>query len=202
MFDEDNIQSNATKSRLSELRDQLKDINAQLLKIATEGESRALSEDEEQLWDELTIRREIIEPEYTKLEQRALRAEKIRNQTFRQVSGLPSARKASSEYFGMDVRSMDWRTARDGALRMLEDKDLSGTLHPNQGDLLDRRVRSATDTDLARRIIVTQNEHYTSAWHKKMLRGADAILNQEEQLAMLRFEEYRAASEGDRKSVV
>jgi HK97 family phage major capsid protein len=91
---------------------------------------------------------------------------------------------------------MDWRTARDYALRTLEDREQNVALSAHQQDHLDTLVRSAKNTDLARRIVVTENEHYTSAFTKMMTRGTSATLTDEERVAMLRYEEYRAAAEG------
>lgn len=180
-------------SRLVELRTRLEDVDAKILHLA---EKDTLTEDEEVRWEDLTTEREVILPEYAKLEERAARAAEIRSKTYRQISGLPDAKKAVDQYFGVDVRTMDWRTARDGALRILEDRDQNHILSTHQVDLLDSHARNAGYTELARRIIVTENEHYRSAFFKKMTRGNDAVLTQEEHIAMLRYEEYRAASEG------
>lgn len=180
-------------SRLVELRDRLKDIDGELLVLS---EKPTLTEDEETRWDDLTTERDTIVPEYDKLEARAARAAEIRAKTYRQINGLPDAKKPVEEFFGRDVRGMDWREARDGALRILEDRESNHILDSHQGDMLNKRVRSANDTDLARRIIVTENEHYRSAFHKLMIRGTTVVLSQEEQIAMLRYEEYRAQSEG------
>lgn len=180
-------------SRLVELRDRLKDIDGELLVMA---DKPTLTDDEQERWDDLTVERDMIVPEYDKLEDRAARAAEIRSKTFRQINGLPDARKPVDEFFGRDVRGMDWREARDGALRILEDRESNHILNTHQGDVLARRVRSAFDTDLARRVVVTENEHYRSAFHKLMIRGTHTVLTQEEQVAMLRYEEYRAMSEG------
>jgi HK97 family phage major capsid protein len=119
-----------------------------------------------------------------------------RSRTFRQISGLPDAHKPSEELFGRDVRTLDWRQARDGALRILDDREESYPLTASQVDFLDGAVRSSRRTELARRIIVTENQGYRNAFYKKMTRGSDAVLTDEERLAMLRYEEYRAAAEG------
>ncbi|HEY3259784.1 MAG TPA: hypothetical protein VGJ95_05855 [Pseudonocardiaceae bacterium] len=180
-------------SRLVELRERLKDLDAQILALS---ERDTLSEDEEARWDDLCAERDVIVPEFEKLEIRAARVADIKSKTFRQISGLPDARSRVEELHGVDVRKMDWRAARDGALAILDDREQNYTLNTHQGDMLHSRVRAAKDTDLARRIIVTENEHYRSAWHKMMTRGTTTVLDQDEQRAMLRYEEYRAASEG------
>lgn len=181
-------------TRLVELRNRLQDLDAKILHLAEK--ETLLSDEEEVRWEDLTVERETILPEFAKLEERAARAAEIRSKTYRQISGLPDAKKPTDEYFGVDVRSMDWRSARDGALRVLEDRDQNHMLTPNQGDLLDKRVRSAAYTELARRVLVTENEHYRSAFHKLMTRGSNVVFTPEEQIAMLRYEEYRAQSEG------
>lgn len=179
--------------RLVELRSRLKDLDTELLGLA---EKPTLTDDEQARWDDLTVERDTIVPEYDKLEERAARAAEIRTKTYRQISGLPDARKPVDEWFGRDVRGMDWREARDGALRILDDRESNHILNSNQGDLLNRRVRSATHTDLARRVLVTENEHYRSAFHKLMVHGSSTVLTADEQTAMLRYQEYRAQSEG------
>lgn len=181
-------------TRLVELRNRLADVDAKLLHLAEKD--ALLTPEEEVRWEDLTTERETILPEYEKLEERAARAAEIRLKTYRQISGLPDAKKPTDEYFGVDVRAMDWRTVRDGALRILEDRDQNSILESTQLDMLDKKVRSARQTDLARRILVTENEHYRSAFHKLMTRSSGVVLGPEEQIAMLRYEEYRAQSEG------
>jgi HK97 family phage major capsid protein len=181
------------QTRLVELRNRLKDIEPEILALADKPK---LTEDEEQRFEDLCNEREVLVPEFEALEAREMRAAEIRNKTYRTINGLPEARKAAESYFGVNVNNQDWKWARDGALRVLEDRDSSSVMNPNQVDLIDRRVRSATHSDLARRIIVTENDHYRSAFHKLMTRGTQTFLTDDERLAMMRYEEYRAQSEG------
>jgi HK97 family phage major capsid protein len=180
-------------TRFVELRERLKDLDAQILSLS---ERDALSDEEEARWDDLCAERDTIVPEFEKLEERNARVEEIKRKTYRQIRGLPDAKTRVEELWGEDVRKMDWRSARDGALSILDDREQNYMLNTNQGDMLTGRIRSAAETDLARRIIVTENEHYRSAFHKMMTRGTTTVLTPEEQTAMLRYEEYRAASEG------
>jgi len=180
-------------SRLVELRNRLADIDGSLMSL---GARDVLTEDEEKRWDELTTERDVIAPEVSKLEDRAARIADIRSKTFRKISGLPDAHKPADELFGVDVRAMDWRTARDGALRILEDRESNYPLSASAADYIDKTVRDARRTELARRIIVTENDGYRSAFYKLMTRGNSSILTDDERLAMLRYEEYRAAAEG------
>lgn len=187
------IHEDPKATRLVSLRERLKDLDAQILALA---ERDSLSEPEEAKWDDLTAERDTIVPEYEKLEARAARVDEIKRKTVRTIKGLPDPKSRVEELWGEDVRRMDWRTARDGALTILEDREQNYMLNTNQGDMLSTRVRSASDTDMARRIIVTENDHYRSAFFKRMTRGSDATLTAAEQVAMLRYEEYRAQSEG------
>jgi HK97 family phage major capsid protein len=180
-------------SRLVELRGRLQALDTE---IGTLAERATLTDAEQVRWDDITTERDTIAPEYDKLEERAARLAQIRTKTYREISGLPESRRASEDLMGVDVRSMSWQVARDGALRILEDRDASGIMRASQIDHVDREVRKgARNTDLARRIIVTENEHYRSAFFKMMTRG-NVILTPDENTAMLRYEEYRAASEG------
>jgi HK97 family phage major capsid protein len=177
-------------TRLVELRERLRNLDAEILQLAA---LPTLSDEQEARWDDITIERDTIIPEFEKLEERAARAEQVRNRTFREIKGLPAARKSSEDLFGVDPGGLSFMAARDGALRILEDRESSHVLSGHQADVLDKQVRR--DTDTARRIIVTENEHYRSAFHKLMLRGT-AQLTQDEQMAMLAYDQYRAQSEG------
>jgi HK97 family phage major capsid protein len=180
-------------SRLVELRTRLQEIDPEILRLAELD--RSLSDEEEARWDELTAERDVVHPELAKLEARAERVADIQSRTYRQINGLPVAKKRADDWFGKDVRQMPVAEARDGALTILADKDSSHVLRSTQLDQIERELRKANQTDLARRIIVTENDHYRSAFHKLMTRST-AFLTGDEQLAMLRYEEYRAQSEG------
>jgi hypothetical protein len=186
----------SAESRLVTLRSRLQEIDASLMELANIGDTRSLAEEEDQRWEDLVVERDTILPEYRKLEARASRTEEIRNSTFRRINGLPDPKTRASEFFGRDVRAMDWRMARDGALTVLEDRESGSVLTASQKDYLDREVRNPRRTELARRIIVTENDAYRSAFFKLMTRGNSSILDDEERIAMLRYEEYRAAAEG------
>jgi HK97 family phage major capsid protein len=187
-----NPMTKTRQTRLVEMRNRLKDLDAEILTLADKPK---LSEDEEQRFEDLCVERDSMVPEFEKLEEREARSAEIRGKTYRTINGLPDARKAADDFFGQDVRTKDWRWARDGALRILEDRDSTVPLQTTQLDHLDRVVRSERQTDIARRIIVTENEHYRSAFFKLMTRG-QVVLTADEQVAMLRYEEYRAQSEG------
>lgn len=92
-----------------------------------------------------------------------------------------------------DVRRLSVPEARDRALRRLDDRGATAHMEDEQKTHLERTVRR--DTDIARRVLVTENEHYREAWLKLVTRS-HPILSEDERQAVLAWEEYRAMSEG------
>jgi HK97 family phage major capsid protein len=93
------------------------------------------------------------------------------------------------------VRRMSVPEARDAALRVLDDRGASAHLRSDQKDVVERQVRK--NTDIARRILVTENDAYRSAWMKMVTDPqAAATLTDDERTAMQAHGEYRALSEG------
>lgn len=96
---------------------------------------------------------------------------------------------------GQDVTRLSMSEARDHALRTLDDRSASSHLRPEEKDEVERQVRR--NTDIARRVLVTENEDYRSAWLKMVTRPNGAMfLSDEERNAMRAFDEYRVMSEG------
>jgi len=92
-----------------------------------------------------------------------------------------------------DVRRLLPAEVRDRALRTLDDRNAAAHLRSDQKDEIDRQVRR--NPDVARRILVTENDDYRTAW-MKLVTDPHPILTQDEQRAVLRYNEYRAMSEG------
>jgi HK97 family phage major capsid protein len=107
---------------------------------------------------------------------------------------------AQDEPFGA-VRRMSVPEARDAALRVLDDRRASMHLRSDQKDEIEKKVRKSTD--IARRIIVTENDDYRNAWMKLVTQTPAelaASLTDEERHAVRAFQEYRALSEGSTTS--
>jgi HK97 family phage major capsid protein len=82
--------------------------------------------------------------------------------------------------------------ARDAALRVLDDRSASSHLRSDQKDEIDRQIRR--NTDIARRILVTENNEYRDAFMKLTTDPNGALmLTDEERQAVRAFSEYRAA---------
>ena len=121
-------------------------------------------------------------------------------EVFRRRPQAVQAAIASTAYDASDdpfaaVRRMSVPEARDGALRILDDRSASAHLRPDQKDEVERQVRK--NTDIARRILVTENQAYRTAWQKLVTDPhASMVLTDDERTAMRAYAEYRALSEG------
>lgn len=94
-----------------------------------------------------------------------------------------------------DVRRLSVAEARDGALRVLDDRVASAHLRPYEKDEVEQQIRSSTH--IARRVLVTENEHYRDAWMRLVTDpNGGALLTNEQREAVRAYQEYRAASEG------
>jgi len=92
-----------------------------------------------------------------------------------------------------DVRRLSVNEARDRALRRIGDRTTTMHLSDEQKTHVERQIRR--DTDIARRILVTENDDYREAWLKLTTRN-HPILTPEEQRAVQAWEEYRIMAEG------
>ena len=102
-----------------------------------------------------------------------------------------------------DVRSMDRSSVRDAALRALEDRDTFAHLD-NADDVrghIEKQIRTTRDrgrygrfdgVDIARRLLLTENEHYRSAFIKGVMESSP-VFSPEEARAV---NEFRAMSIG------
>lgn len=92
-----------------------------------------------------------------------------------------------------NVRLMRNEEARERALRMLDNREATAHLKPDQKDKVERDIRR--DPDLAKRLIVTESPDYRTAW-QKLVTQPHPVLTDEERNAVLAWDEYRAANEG------
>jgi hypothetical protein len=97
--------------------------------------------------------------------------------------------------YGLDetteVRRLSNPEARDRALRALDGREVKTMLSTSALDHVERQIRR--DPGLARRVIVTENDHYRNAW-MKLVTQTHPRLTDEEARAVDAFEEYRAMS--------
>jgi HK97 family phage major capsid protein len=152
------------------------------------GELRDLDADEKKALDVLLELRQAIEDrldEHTKLMEVFRRRPKAVEQVYANLrSGLPDATD--------DVRRLTNPEARDRALRVLDDRESTMHLDAEEKNQVARTLRR--DPIIARRILVTENEDYRTAW-MKLVTDPHPILTPEEQRAVQAWYEFRAMAE-------
>lgn len=173
-----------------EIRDIIDTVKAQIRELhqGENGELRQLTEAEQTAMKVLLDVHERAEAMYE--EHRAINEvlrRKPKNIEYSRLGGEPDDAYA-------DVRRLTVREARDRALRRLDSREDASHLSDEAKVLVDRTVRR--NTDIARRILVTETEPYRNAYMKMMTQvDAAAFLSTEERDAVRAFLEYRAMSE-------
>lgn len=167
------------------------DAHLRTLHQTDEGELRDKTPDEQKAFDYgLKLRDKIV----TRLDQHRAIQEVFRRRPKAVEAAMFNVGSGKDDPYG-DVRRMSTAEARDRALRALDDRNASARLTSDQQDQIEKHVRR--NTDIARRIIVTENEHYRDAFMKLVTHPQGFMyLTDDERQAMRTWEEYRAASEG------
>jgi hypothetical protein len=91
-----------------------------------------------------------------------------------------------------DVRRLTVKEARDRALRRLDSREDTTNLTADQKEHVERQIRH--DHTVARRILVTENEEYRTAW-MKLVTEPHPILTPEESRAVQSWNEFRAMAD-------
>jgi HK97 family phage major capsid protein len=156
------------------------------------GELRDKSPDEQKAFDYgLKLRDAAI----TKIEEHRAVQEVFSRRPKAVESAMLNLRNRDRDDPGGSVRRMSVAEARDRALRILDDRNAASHLQSYEQDHVEKQVR--TSTDIARRIIVTENDDYREAWLKLVTRpNGHMFLTDEERHAVRAWDEYRAMSEG------
>ncbi len=165
------------------------DAHLRSLHQTDEGELRDLSADEQAAFDYgIALREKAV----AKVEEHRKIAEIFRRKPKAVERVMANLSRGLDGEFS-DVRRLTIPEARDRALRLLDSRDAQAQLSAPQIDRVEKVLRR--DTDVARRIIVTENDDYRNAFMKLMTRTMP-ILTPEEQRAVQAWDEYRAMSEG------
>jgi HK97 family phage major capsid protein len=176
-----------------ELRQMLEVLDAHLRSLyqTDAGELRDQTDDERAAFDVgVEIREEIVK----RLERHSRVSEIFRRRPKAVEQALVNIRHGLDDPVA-EVRRMSVPEARDHALRILDDRNASANLRSDEKEHVERQVRR--NTDIARRIIVTENDAYRSAFMKLVTDPqAAAMLSDEERNAVRAYNEYRAMSEG------
>jgi HK97 family phage major capsid protein len=165
------------------------DAHLRSLHQTDEGELRSLDEDEDKAFK---LGLEIREKAMSMLDEHRRVSEIFRRRPQAVQTAMSNVRHGLDDSAG-DVRRLTVPEARDRALRALDNRSSTAHLTDDQKVHVERQVRK--DTDIARRILVTETEDYREAWLKLVTRS-HPILSDDERRAVLAWDEYRAMSEG------
>ena len=164
------------------------DAHLRSLHQTDEGELRSLDPDEQKAFD---LGMEIRTKAMDMLDEHRRVAEVFSRRPKAVESALNIIRFGAEE--SHDVRRLTNSEIRTAALRKLEDRESAGHLRSDQKEQVDHQIR--VSPEIGRRILLTENDDYRSAWQKAVTRP-NPIFTQEEQRALLAFDEYeRAAAE-------
>jgi HK97 family phage major capsid protein len=169
-----------------ELRKMLEVLDAHLKSLhqSDEGELRDLTDEEESAFNVgMDLRTEIVE----RLDKHTKIAEVFRRRPAVVQQAMANIRYGLDDPAG-DTRRLTNPEARDKALRVLDSRD-AADLSDAQKTQVDKLLRR--DTVMARRILVTENEDYRSAW-MKMVTDVHPVLTPEENRAVQAWYEFRA----------
>jgi HK97 family phage major capsid protein len=169
----------------------LNEMRARILELS---EKTDITEEEIVELDELIPRFETEQAEAEARSVRAARIEKVKAAVTERTAGYDAPQIMRRTEVAVDVRSASNMELRDAALALLDSdgKDLS----VRQGDHLEKLLRTRngnTDgTQIAKRMLLTENDHYRSAFAKAVTSGAPAWTAEEARA----ISEFRAMSGG------
>jgi HK97 family phage major capsid protein len=157
-----------------------------------DGELRVLDETEQRA---MTLGLEIRAQAMAMLEEHRKIAEVFRTKPRAVQTPLRNLINADDADPFSAVRSLSVKEARDRALRVLDSREAAAHLEDDQKAQVAQHIRR--ETDIARRILVTEHEDYRTAWMKAVCHPqGPALWTEDERQAMRAWEEYRAMSEG------
>lgn len=188
--------------QIEELRGRLDSLAAERSTIHEAAGEAALDEDQQTRWDEIDTEEAEARQALQAAEERVARAQRVAESRARWNSLQVGTVVQNDD---VDVRSLSRGEARDRALKRTEAAKDVVELRADQERKMEALLRASTaDTDgdhIARRLLLTENDAYRSAWMKAMTSPTPAW-TPEEARAMAAFREFetRAMSEGSTTS--
>lgn len=183
-----------------ELRDAIAWLDACLHEIHAGAEGRSLTEDEQSRFDDGLSERKRHAEELRKIEERKAEIDRIghpRSGDGARTDDGPQHMRRVDPFDGSDVRSLSTGQAQDRAQKLMEDRGTTQTLSSRQMDHLQSTLRSRDrNTDgaqIARRMLLTEHEHYRGAFQKLTTQN-QPVLTTEEARAVEAFNEWRASA--------
>lgn len=186
----------------NEIRERLTALADELRAIDTEAGEASLTDEQQTRFDALLDEQRQLDADLERREARRSALADLPTRSRETGDGTRRAPEVSvkPDAFTGDVRSLGQTEARDHALRTLEDRNAVGHLSERQLAAFDRLIRSARTRnirpdEIARRMLLTENEHYRSAF-LKLVTQTTPVLTVDEARAVDRFNEFRAMSIG------
>ena len=184
---------------IQELRGRLDAIDVERRGIHEAAGEEALNEEQQTRWEALDAEESEVREQLAVAEERAARAKRVAESRARWGS-LQVGEKVPTDDV-VDVARMGRREAVDRALKRAEESAKSLELRAEQEQRVERLIRStAADTDgshIARRLLLTENDDYRSAFMKAMTSPTPAWTPEEARaIAAFREWEQRAMAEG------
>ena len=126
-------------------------------------QQRSPRQAEEEHWEDLMAERAAIEPEFPQARKHAASpsCRKSRRRPTRMFNGMPEVIKPAAEFAGRDVTRMDYREAREGALRIIGDKEQTTSCRRTAGGPRQARPLRPVDGEACPR---HRKRQYISAW--------------------------------------
>lgn len=161
-----------------------------VLHMDERGGINELDSDQQRAFDHCSALREAASK---RLEEHRLFEETMRKQMPRVRQEMAAQLTDGGDPFST-IRTMGASEVRDQAMRRLDARNEfgAGRLSSDAKAHVESEIRR--NTDLARRILVTETDHYRSAW-MKLMTGRGNLLEEEERRAVQSYMEYRAMSE-------
>jgi len=193
--------------KVLELRSRIGEIEDELRTIHKDAGDQPFTEEQQARWNELKTERSTKDAEKVALEARLADVAGFATKPENRESGdgakgapkSPEFMRKVEPFDGSDVRSLSRGEARDKALKALEIRELTDHMEDRQkqhlGQVLRKLSRNTDGSQIARRLLLTENEHYRNAF-VKMVTDTTPVLEPEEARALQAFKEFRAMSIG------
>lgn len=188
-----------------EIRAALAILDRDLLQLDEQAEGRALSPEDQEVFDEGLSERRRLQADLDAIVARKEQVAQIaRNRANREDGdgargGAPQVMRRVDPFDGADVRTLPDREVRDRARKVLDDDSHTRHLRDDQREQVERILRRASGdcsgAHVGRRLLLTESEAYRSAFVKLVTRQ-NPVLHPEEARAVEAFDEFRAMSIG------
>lgn len=188
------------RKRIEQGRERVEEIRGELRKLDEAAGDEDLTGEARDSWERLEAELEERQSDLEAAERDLRELERAANlRESRNRWRSTQFRRGVQPWDGADVRSLPHAAVRDRALAVLDSRDHVDHLDDAQLTRLERVMRRQTrNTDgahIARRLLLTENEHYRSAF-QQLVTSTSPVLTPEQARAVQAVQEWRAMSIG------